>query len=154
MINITFLSQDKTAETFVLIFSGSPLPFPFSLTYPYRILIAVLMILILLCGSYFRMVIIKYLCKPKNKLGPINLLIWVDQTNGVFLAVNTLGRIMAFIAPFPLSKITGDKFCPWTPLPGELLVFFLTGCLLPCTHCLFSHYAQVKIRYQIFGHNI
>ena len=118
-LNITFSGPDNTAEIISLLIHDASLPFPFRLPYSNHILIAALMTLTLFSGSYFRMVIIKYLLETSTKIGPINLLVWMDQTNGVFLAVNIVGRIAAFLVPFPLSKITGDAFCRWSPLPGE-----------------------------------
>ena len=122
--NITFMSANTTAETLIMLINESQPPFPFNHIYSTSILIAILITLTLISGTYFRMFIIRYLLEPSTKLGPINFLIWVDQINGIFLAVSALGDVAAFVSPFPLSKITGDKFCRWSPLPGKLLYSF------------------------------
>jgi hypothetical protein len=81
---------------------------------------------ILVSGIFLRKIIISYLLAPDTNTGPINLLIWVDQVNGLFLALNIIGRIIAFVLPFPLSVLTGDTFCKWSPLPGKYIftIFF------------------------------
>ena len=40
-------------------------------------------------------------------MGPIDHLIWMDQLNGIFLALVIVTRLVAISIPFPLSKITG-----------------------------------------------
>ena len=70
-----------------------------------------------------RILIIQYMRQPDTKMGPINLLIWMDQLNGFFSAVNILGRIVALALPFPMRDLVGDWFCRWTPLPGIQMIF-------------------------------
>ena len=122
MKHLFFISLNKNSTTMEELsftpVSESP-PFPFNLDYSWRLVISMIMVLILLSGIFLRVIIIGYLVAPSTKIGPINLLIWVDQLNGIFLAFNIVGRIFAFVLPFPLTVLTGDDFCQWSPLPGK-----------------------------------
>ena len=117
-LNFTFIYDNQTSEVFHLIGSHGSLPFPFHLSYNFRLLISAAMALNFVGGTYLRVNIGRFLLEQSNKMGPINLLIWIDQFNGLFLAVNILGRVVSFALPFPMSHITGDTFCTWSPLPG------------------------------------
>jgi hypothetical protein len=106
-----FLNNSSTVEKFNFIPVSEDPPFPFNLDYSWRLCISAAMSFILVSGIFLRKIIISYLLAPDTNTGPINLLIWVDQVNGLFLALNILGRIIAFVLPFPLSVLTGDTFC-------------------------------------------
>ena len=115
-----FFTETENTESFVFNSdNGSLPPFPFNLSYSTRIFISILMALVLVGGLHYRMLIFRYLVQPSTNKGPINLLIWIDQLNGLFLAINTIGRIIAFMLPFPMSQLTWETFCRWTPLPGN-----------------------------------
>ena len=114
-----FLNNSSTVERFNFVPVSEDPPFPFNLDYSWRLCISVAMSFILVSGIFLRKIIISYLLAPDTNTGPINLLIWMDQVNGLFLALNILGRIVAFILPFPLSVLTGDLLCKWSPLPGN-----------------------------------
>jgi len=121
-LNVTIFSELSVADTLFLTDANTTTPpFPFNLPYHYRVTIAIMMAINFAAGAYLRLIIMKYLRESGTKMGPINLLIWMDQLNGIFLALNIAGRIVAFLIPFPLSLLTGDKFCTWSPLPGNVL---------------------------------
>ena len=114
-----FFTETENTESFVFNSDGSLPPFPFNLSYSTRIFISILMALVLVGGLHYRMLIFRYLVQPSTNKGPINLLIWIDQLNGLFLAITSIGRIIAFMLPFSMSQLTGETFCRWTPLPGN-----------------------------------
>ena len=112
--NVFFSNQE-----FILFSRKVESPFPFNLEYSWRVAIAIVSTIVLLLGIFFRALIIRYLLEPEAKLRPINKLIWIDQLNGVFSALNILGRIVAFFLPFPLRDLAGDSLCRWCPFPGK-----------------------------------
>ena len=59
--------------------STKKLPFPLNLHLYARISISVFFTFVLTIGIYLRKNIFDYLKSPETKLGPINLLIWMDQ---------------------------------------------------------------------------
>jgi hypothetical protein len=117
--SFNFFNESLTVEDFTFVPVRESPAFPFNLDYSWRLCISVAMSFILVSGIFLRKIIISYLLAPDTNTGPINLLIWVDQVNGLFLALNILGRIVGFVLPFPLSVFTGDRFCKWSPLPGK-----------------------------------
>jgi hypothetical protein len=120
--NISFFDESENVENFLIILNeDAQLPFPINLSYSFRLLICLTMTTVFLSGLYYRIFIFKYLRQPDTNMGPINLLIWTDQLNGLFLGINTIGRIIALALPFPMSKIIGETFCKWTPFPGNIL---------------------------------
>jgi hypothetical protein len=104
---------------FILFTSQEENPFPFNLDYSWRIAIAITTSIVLFLGIFFRVLIFGYLSQPEAKVRPINNLIWIDQLNGLFSAVNISGRIVTLFLPFPLSDLTGGSFCKWSSLPGK-----------------------------------
>ena len=128
--NVEFFNEHNTTEGFQLAGIQGPMPFPFNLSYELRLMISSGMALNFVAGSYLRIKIGWFLLEPSSKMGPINLLIWIDQFNGIFLAINILGRIISFALPFPLSHVTGDTFCVWSPLPGQTVAIIKDPWLL------------------------
>ena len=74
-----------------------------------------------------RYIIFSYLTSPETKLGSINYLIWLDQVNGVFLAIAMTIKAVLNIIPSPLLDIFGAQFCEWIDLPGNI---YMTGSFL------------------------
>ena len=114
---------------FVLGFSNSPnetiklslssfdddLPFPLSEPWYLQVLILILMLATFCQGLKFRSLIIGYLMSPECK-GPINVLIWADQMNGIFLGLGILLKMVIILSPFPLAEVIGEGVCDWTSL--------------------------------------
>lgn len=119
-----YFNGSDILESFIFKSNDSLPPFPFNLSYTTRIYISLSMALVLASGLHYRMLIFRFLVLPGTNKGPINTLIWIDQLNGLFLVVNTVGRIIALILPFPMSRLTGESFCGWSPLPGTWVQSF------------------------------
>ena len=114
---------------FVLGFSNSPnetmrlslssfdddLPFPLSEPWYLQVLILILMLATFCQGLKFRSLIIRYLMSPECK-GPINVLIWADQMNGIFLGLGILFKMVIMLSPFPPAEVIGEGVCDWTSL--------------------------------------
>jgi len=58
----------------------------------------------------------------ESNLGPINVLIWFDQVNGMILALAIVARIVFLVSPDPLISTFGEFFCKMTNLIGGLYV--------------------------------
>ena len=55
------------------------LPFPLNKDPIWRLLLASILLIVLMFGTVLRRQIVQYLRSPDSKLGPINVLIWMDQ---------------------------------------------------------------------------
>jgi len=71
--------------------SESGLPLPRHLPRPFKKFLSVILTANLIYGFKLRKVILSNL--PETKLGPIDYLIWMDQTNGLFLAIVSIVRL-------------------------------------------------------------
>jgi hypothetical protein len=87
------------------------LPFPMNLSMEWRIIIAITLLITLVEGAKLRIVIFQFINSPDSNIGPINILIWVDQINGIALAITIFSRTLSLILPFPTSSLLGEKFC-------------------------------------------
>lgn len=85
------------------------LPFPLNLSSTSKHLLSLVMILALLFGLKLRSQIFSYLRAPETKYGPMDHMIWIDQVNGLFLALVLLWRIVIVNLSMPLSQIMGDR---------------------------------------------
>ena len=72
------------------------LPFPLSCSAAIRYSIVAIYVLILVQGTRLRKVIVSYMMSAEANLGPINVLIWLDQLNGVNLFLTTSGYNVMF----------------------------------------------------------
>jgi hypothetical protein len=68
------------------------------------------------------MKIISFVTSPESKLGPMNVLILIDQLNGFLLGYITLTRMIFIVSPMPISSILGEKFCQWNTFPGSTYI--------------------------------
>ena len=67
------------------------LPWPLNGHPALKYSVAALFLLSLIQGTKLRQVIVRYMLSPGANLGPINVLIWLDQLNGVCLFYSTAG---------------------------------------------------------------
>ena len=94
-------------------------PFPLNLHPPWRIAIVISLLVNIICGTRLRIIILQYIQSPDTNLGPINILIWIDQINGTLLAASIISRILSLILPFSVSSLLGEQFCKF--------LFYLSG---------------------------
>ena len=81
----------------------------------------------LLGFSRYRTIIFSYLRSPETKMGVINILIWLDQVNGIFLGLSLIAKAVLNIYPFPVNEVFGTRFCEWFDLP---VCMYLVGSFL------------------------
>jgi hypothetical protein len=124
MSSLVFFDENNAIIQFYPFEDKMSLPFPLNYHYGWTIFITVTFTLTLVFGIKLRAIIFAYLLSPESKLGPINILIWMDQINGLFLAVGIILRMIAINSPVPLSTIFGDEFCKWIGTPS---CFYLCG---------------------------
>jgi hypothetical protein len=115
---VSFLDESNATLNFYPLEDHESLPFPLNHHPGWKIGITVMQLTTFIFGLKLRATIFAYLLCPESKLGPINVLIWVDQVNGIFLAMGIALRMMAINLPFPLSHVFGNDFCKWIGLPG------------------------------------
>jgi len=96
------------------------LPFPMNLDRLYKFFISLTFMLVLGFGVRYRIKIFKYLTSDEVKLGPINVLIWLDQLNGLLLGLSILLKVLMMNLDSPLSDWVGSGFCEWIDLPGSI----------------------------------
>jgi hypothetical protein len=53
-------------------------------------------------------------------MGPINVLIWLDQLNGLLLGLSILLKVLMMNVDAPLSDWVGSGVCEWIDLPGSV----------------------------------
>ena len=115
---VSFHDETNVTVLFYPLEDHQSVPFPLNHHPSWKVGITVMQILTFIFGLKLRVIIFSYLLCPESKLGPINVLIWMDQINGIFLAIGTALRMMAVNSPVPLSNIFGNEFCKWIGLPG------------------------------------
>ena len=115
---MSFHDETNVTVLFYPLEDHQSVPFPLNHHPGWKIGITVMQILTFIFGLKLRVIIFSYLLCPESKLGPINVLIWMDQINGIFLAIGTALRMMVVNSPVPLSNIFGNEFCKWIGLPG------------------------------------
>ena len=121
------------------------LPFPLNVEISTKIGISLYLILTFVIGCCLRSKILFFTYTQSIKENPINLFIWFDQLNGIFLGLNILYTLSVLHLPFPLIAIIGDEGCNWTDLMGT---FYLIGqtvwsCLIAIYRILFIKYPHV-----------
>jgi hypothetical protein len=77
-------------------------------------------ILLTFLGLYLRLKILSYFSSPETKAIPINVLLWLDQVNGLFFAAVLSLTIAALVLPFPIRDFFGDDFCVWVRVPAGI----------------------------------
>ena len=109
MQNTSLISEDNMDQV-VNIFAGNfsslvsfqpfhdeiGLPFPLNSGAAIKYSFVALYLLILIEGSRLRKVIFSYMMCPEVNQGPINVLIWLDQLNGINLFLTTSGDTVIF----------------------------------------------------------
>ncbi len=105
------LNYSKENVLTFLPFDNVTLPFPMNLSVEWRSIIAFTLMLNLIEGTRLRIIIFQFMKSPDSYLGPINYLIWVDQINGIALALTILSRILSLILLFSTSSMFGQTFC-------------------------------------------
>ena len=99
-------------------------PFPMNLNCPLKFLISMTFILVLVFGLKLRLKIFKYLASNEARMKPINVLICIDQLNGLLQGISIIFKVVAFNLEIPLSNVLGATFCEWVDLPAS---FYLVG---------------------------
>lgn len=112
-------------ETFLIDNSNfvSVMPFPLNESWHFNSFILIVMLIIFWKGFKLRFLMIRYLMSPECK-GAINVLIWADQLNGIFLALGILLKLVTLISPVPLATLLGDGFCD---LAGLAICLYAAG---------------------------
>ena len=95
-------------------------PFPMNLNCPLKSLISMTFILVLFFGLKLRLKIFKYLASNEAQMKPINVLICLDQLNGLLQGISTIFKVVAFNLEIPLSNTLGANFCQWVDLPANV----------------------------------
>jgi len=96
----------------VTVFSGeSFLPFPQNLNVWWRSLISIMLVGILVKGLGLRLKIYSYIQNSETKLNAVNVLFFLDQLNGVFLAIVLAARISFSLLTIPASELMGPLAC-------------------------------------------
>ena len=93
-------------------------PFPLNLPVYGKVIVTVSLIIIGIFGLIFRGVILAFLHEPSIKLGPINVLLWIDQLNGLGQFGVILAILVGINVEQPLNQTFGDNFCFWINVPG------------------------------------
>ena len=70
------------------------LPFPINSHPAWKYTIVPVFVILLIQGSRLRKVIVSYMMSAEANLGPINVLIWLDQLNGLNLLFTIVGAIV------------------------------------------------------------
>ena len=99
-------------------------PFPMNLGSLLKSLISMTLLLVLFFGLKLRLKIFKYLASDEAKMKPINVLICIDQLNGLLQGISIIFKVVAFNLETPLSNVLGATFCEWVDLPAS---FYLIG---------------------------
>jgi len=92
-------------------------PFPLYLNFGFKALLSAFSMLIFFFGIKQRIFIFRYL-KTVDTKKPMNILILIDQINGLLLGFGIIFKIIAILSPVPLSNLFGNSFCQLTALPG------------------------------------
>ena len=72
------------------------LPFPLNCNAAVKYSLVALFTMTLIQGTRLRRVIVRFMMSPEANLGPINILIWLDQINGAWLFLTSAGTNLAF----------------------------------------------------------
>jgi hypothetical protein len=98
------------------------LPFPLNLSFFTKSIFIILHLAALILGLRFRKVIFAFMNSSESNLGPINVLIWLDQVTGMIMGFLITLRIFTLAFDEPLISILGENFCKMTNLIGGLYV--------------------------------
>ena len=82
------------------------------------------LLLVLFFGLKLRLKIFKYLASNEARMKPINVLICLDQLNGLLQGISIIYKVVAFNLEIPLSNVLGATFCEWVDLTAS---FYLIG---------------------------
>jgi len=99
------------------------LPFPLNAGFHNKLLIIIYLITNFILGCLLRFNIISFTHSLNGNENPINLFIWYDQLNGIFMALNIVYTLTILHLPFPLSSIIGNDACNMADLIGNLYLF-------------------------------
>jgi len=133
----------ETTSNFWPLSHHESLPFPLNAEYHNKVIIIIYLLTNLIFGSILRFNIILFTHSMNGSGNPINLFIWYDQLNGIFMAINIVYTITVLNVPFPLSSIIGDGVCNWADLIGSFYLFGQT-----VWSCFIAIYRMVYISFQ------
>ena len=95
-------------------------PFPMNLNSHLKSMISIIFMLVLALGLKSRLKIFKYLASDEAQMKPINVLISLQQLNGLLQGISTIFKVAAFNLRTPLSALLGANFCQWVDLPANV----------------------------------
>ena len=120
MSQIVYLGHNSTHFHLVFLDKNKTLTFPLTMNLYLRFIMATGFIFIFVWGILLRKNIFGYLKCPETKLGAINLLIWMDQLNGMCLALSIVLRCIAICTTIPLVDIIGSTCCELIAVPVSI----------------------------------
>ena len=120
MSQSVYLGHNNTPFSLVFLGKNKTLPFPLTMNLYLRFMMAIIFIFIFVAGMLMRKHFFGYLRYPETKLGAINLLIWMDQLNGLCLALSIVLRCIAICTPIPLVDIIGSTCCELIAVPVSI----------------------------------
>ena len=116
-----FIGDANVTSRFKPLSLAESLPFPLSADFSIKLIIAIYLILNLLLGSLLRLNILLF-ARTQNG-NPINMFIWYDQLNGIFMGLNIIYTLIVLHLPYPLVNLIGNGACNWTDSIGSLYIF-------------------------------
>ena len=114
-------SDGNVTSTFMPLSLSESLPFPLSAHFSVKLIIVIYLSVNLLLGSVLRFNIL-FFTKTLDR-NPINLFIWYDQLNGIFMGLNIIYTLIVLHLPYPLSSFVGFAACNWTDSIGSFYIF-------------------------------
>ena len=88
-----------------------------------KILLTTYLVLIFVVSLSLRGVILTFLTTVESKSRPINVLLWMDQTNGVIgTTLVSVFLLAAANTTAPMSELLGDDFCKWIHFSSGKLI--------------------------------
>ena len=117
MFRTVYLGHNSTLFDLNFLEANKTLPFPLTMSFYLKFIFGAVFSLVFVWGLSVRKNIFDYLKCPETKLGAINFIIWMDQTNGLCLASSIVLRTIAICSPMPLVDIIGPNGCELIALP-------------------------------------
>jgi len=141
-----FISLDNQTSVMT---SFKPLPFISSAPFPLnteptvRLFVVLYLLVILISGCSLRHKILRFTSTLSVKDNPLNIFVWQDQLNGLFLMANIMYTLTTILLSYPLSSFVGDELCNFADMIG---ILYITGQTV--WSCLIAIYRLMLIKYQ------
>ena len=108
-----FETENDMAFSGTVTFKYGRLPFPLSHSKSLQICVSIILLCILIFGLILRGLILKFLNTLDSKNRPINVLLWMDQANGMFGTETIIHLFLAINLESSLRDLFGLDFCKW-----------------------------------------